>query len=87
MSVAVGGAAVTLLCFFFPFVFAIWLNFGIRFYTARKTGLHTTIKDKEFARKGMECPDFQSAEGCRLFCPANSGAVLGGLGQGRNFAT
>ena len=83
---AVGGAAVTLLCFFFPSVLAFRLNFGIRFYIARKTDLNTAIRDKEFARKGMEYPDFQSVEGCQAFYPANSRAVLVGLEQGCIFA-
>jgi len=29
-------------------------------------------ENKEFARKDMEYPDFQSVEGCHVFSPANS---------------
>jgi hypothetical protein len=39
LFVADGWAAVSLLIIFFPFVSAIWLNFGIRFYIAMETGL------------------------------------------------
>ena len=35
----------------------------------------------------MEYPDFQSAEGCHAFSPANSMAVLGMLLQDSTFAT
>ena len=35
----------------------------------------------------MEYPDFQSAEGCHDFSPANSMAVLGMLLQDSTFAT
>ena len=41
-----------------------------------KTGLMCN-ENKEFARKDMEYPDFQSVEGCHGFSPANSMAVLG----------
>ena len=35
----------------------------------------------------MECPDFQSVEGCHGFSAANSKAVLGMLRQDSTFAT
>jgi len=36
-----------------------------------KTGL-VCNENKEFARKDMEYPDFQSVEGCHVVSPANS---------------